>query len=165
MRLGVNRFCFLKTTRRAKTLLTDVFKIYGPPGTAFRTGFTTCEADKIASMTTMSTSRRGSRHGSRGGRWRSCRICRDTTGDTSRSEGGRRRVEGCLRGHDEGVSMVDEGSKTHRYDFESRDDWQCRNRPPSVVSRTFQNKRLVLSGNSKIMTLASARGIFSIPSR
>ena len=39
-------------------------------------------------------------------------IMPDMTGydrDTSRSEGGRMRVEGCLRGHDDGVSRVDEG--------------------------------------------------------
>ena len=34
----------------------------------------------------------------------------------------RRGVDGCLRGHDDGVSRVDEGAKTHRFNFESRDD-------------------------------------------
>ena len=93
-------------------------------------------------------------------------IMPDMTGydrDTSRSEGGRRGAEWCLRCHDDGVSRVDEGSKTHRFDFESRDDWQCRIMPLSVVSRPFQNKRLVFSRKFKNLSLTSVRGIFCIP--
>ena len=36
---------------------------------------------------------------------------------------------------------------------------------PSAVSRTFQNESSCSSGYSKILTLTSARGIFSIPQR
>ena len=85
------------------------FKIYGPPGTVFRTGFTTCGVDKKVSTTTVSTSRWGSQHGFRGV---SMVIMPDATGYDRRHksiEGGSRWVEAGLRGHDDGVSMVDEG--------------------------------------------------------
>ena len=145
--------------------ITDVFKIYGPTGLVFRTGFTTCGADKKASTTTMSTPRWGSQHGFRGV---SMAIMPDMMGYDRRHKsvgGGSRWVEGCLRGHDDGVSRVDEGVKTHRFDFESRDDWRCRNRPLQRFHGLFTTKCSCSLGNSEIVTLASARGIFSIPRR
>ena len=78
---------------------------------------------------------------------------------------GRRGVEGCLRGHDDGVSRDDEGSKTHRSDFERQDDWQCRNKPYQWFHGLSKIKGSYSPGNSKILTLASARGVFCIPRR
>ena len=152
---------------------TDVFKIYGPifqniwPARyGFRTRFTTCGADKKASTTTTSTSRRGSRHGFRGV---SMGIMPDMMGYNRRhksvgggSEGGRgvseRSRRRCFEGRRWGRKHIDSTSKAvttgsvgigHRQWFHG----------------LFKIKGSCSPGNSKIMTLASARGIFSIPRR
>ena len=142
------------------------FKINGPPGTAFRTGFTTCGVDKKVSTTTMSTSRRGSRHGLRvvsmairpdmtvfdrrhksvGGGLEGCRGV---------SERPRRR---CFEGRRWGRKHIDSTSKAvttgsvgigHRQWFHG----------------LFKIKGSCSPGNSKIVTVASVRGVFSIPRR
>ena len=56
---------FLMVLQMFSKYMARFFKIYGPPGTEFRTRFTTCGADKKVSTTTVSTSRRGSQHGFR----------------------------------------------------------------------------------------------------
>ena len=76
---------------------------------------------------------------------------------------GRRCVEVCLGVHDDGVSRVDEGLKTHRFGFERRDDWHCRNRPLERFYGLFKIKGLCSPGNSKKLTVASVRGIFCTP--
>ena len=92
------------------------FKIYGPPGTAFRTRFTTCGADKKASTTTCWRHEGCHDTVSEGCRWRSGRIWPDTTGDTSRSEVGRgvseRPRRRCLKGRRGGRKLIISVSKT-----------------------------------------------------
>ena len=133
------------------------FKIYGPPGRTFRTRFTTCLVDKKASMTTMSASRRGSRHGFRGV---SMAIRPDMTGYDRRhkSVGGPSR---CVWGPRRRCFEGRRGVKTHRFNFESRDDWQCRNRHIKRFHGLFTTKCSCSSGKSNILTVASARGILN----
>ena len=99
-------------------------------------------------------------------RWRSGRIRRGTTGDTSRSEAGWRGVEGCLRGHDDGVSRVDEGGRK-RIDSTSK---AVTTGSIGIGHRQwfhglFKIKGSCSPGNSKILTVSFARGVFCIPRR
>ena len=78
---------------------------------------------------------------------------------------GRRRVEGCLRGHDDGVSRVDEGVENASIRLRKPGRLQCRNRPPPRFHVLFKIKGSYSPGNSNIMTVAFVRGVFCIPRR
>ena len=148
--------CAIQLIQMFSKYMARFFKIYGPPGTAFRTGFTTCGVDMKASTTTTTTSRRGSRHGFRGV---SMAIRPDMPGYDRRhkSVGGPSR---CVWGPRRRCFEGRRGVKTHRFNFESRDDWQCRNRHIKRFHGLFKIKCSCSSGKSNILTVASARGIF-----
>ena len=82
-------------------------------------------------------------------------------GDTSRSEVGRgvsgRPRRRCFEGRRGGRKQIDSTSKAGTTGGVGIG--------PSAVSRTFQNKKHGSPGKSNILTLTSARGVFSIPLR
>ena len=153
-------------SKNRRKVFTDVFKIYGPTGLVFRTGFTTCGADKKASTTTVSTPRRGSQHGFRGV---SMAIMPNMTGYDRRyksvgggsevgrgvSERSRRR---CFEGRRGGRKHIDSTSKTGTTGSVGISHHRC-------FHGLFKIKGSCSPGNSNIMTLTSVRGIFSTPRR
>ena len=126
-------------------LVAPCFKINGPP-------FRISQLAQRRVWATRWHQRRPCRHHDGGHdtvpgrcRRRSGRIRRGTIGDTSWSEACRgvpeRQRRRCLRGR--------RGVETQRFCFESRDEWQCQNCAPSVVSQTFKHIGPVSPGNPK----------------
>ena len=142
------------------------FQNIWPARYRFRTRFTTCGAGKKASTTTMSTSRRGSRHGFR---WVSMAIMRNMTGYDRRHKS--------VGGGSEGCRGVPE--RPRRRCFEGRRGCRKHIDSTSKAGTTgsvgighhqwfhglFKIKGSYSPGKSIILTVASARGVFSIPRR
>ena len=78
-------------------------------------------------------------------------------------EGGSRWVEAGLRGHDDGVSRVDEGVETHRSRYENGDDGQRQNSMSSWVSQSFRNKKRGSPEIQKKTTVAFPGRVVYIP--
>ena len=87
-----------------------------------------------------------------------------TGNDTTRpvTQVGLRTVKAGLRGHDDGVSRVDEGVETSTFHRQNGVDWHGRNRAPSVDLQGQKMKCSRLSRNSKTKTITSLGVIFCI---